>query len=99
MQLRQTSADITRRRLLKAGAVTTLSVLCQPVFAARKHYDVIIIGAGLAGLQAGRMLQQHGVDFLLLEGSERIGGRVYTLDHLPGRPEAGAPSLARITRR
>ena len=84
------SVPITRRRLLQAGGSAALGVLCRPVFAERKHYDVIIIGAGLAGLQAGRVLQQHGVDFLLLEGSRRIGGRVYTLDDLPGHPEAGA---------
>ena len=70
-----------------------MSALYRPVFAARKHYDVIIVGAGLAGLQAGRVLKQHGVDFLLLEGSQRIGGRVYTLNELPGRPEAGGTQI------
>ena len=88
-----TTTALTRRNFVRAGSAGALSVLCRPVFAARKHYDVIIIGAGLAGLQAGRMLHRHGVDFLLLEGSERIGGRVYTLDHLPGRPEAGGAQL------
>ncbi|MEM6321338.1 MAG: NAD(P)/FAD-dependent oxidoreductase [Bacteroidota bacterium] len=38
----------------------------------------IIIGGGLAGLTAARQLQQRGVDFLLLEASDRIGGRVKT---------------------
>ena len=85
-----TSMAITRRRLLLAGSFAAVGTVCSPVFAQRKHYDVIIIGAGLAGLQAGRVLQKQGVDFLLLEGSQRIGGRVYTLDELPGRPEAGA---------
>ena len=89
MQPRLTSTNLTRRNLLQAGSAAALSVLYRPVFAARQHFDVIIVGAGLAGLQAGRVLQQHGVDFLLLEGSQRIGGRVYTLDDLPGRPEAG----------
>ena len=90
MQTRLTSTVLTRRNFLQAGSAAALSVLCRPLFAERKHYDVIIIGAGLAGLQAGRLLRQHGVDFLLLEGSRRIGGRVYTLDDLPGHPEAGA---------
>ena len=89
MQPRLTSTNLTRRNLLQAGSAAALSVLYRPVFAARQHFDVIIVGAGLAGLQAGRVLKQHGVDFLLLEGSQRIGGRVYTLDDLPGRPEAG----------
>ena len=93
MQPWLTSTDLTRRNLLQAGSAAALSVLCRPVFAARQHFDVIIVGAGLAGLQAGRVLKQHGVDFLLLEGSQRIGGRVYTLDDLPGRPEAGGTQV------
>ncbi|MCY4361194.1 MAG: NAD(P)/FAD-dependent oxidoreductase [Gammaproteobacteria bacterium] len=93
MQLRQTSTNLTRRNLLQAGSVVALSLLYRPVFAARKHFDVIIVGAGLAGLQAGRILQRRGVDFLLLEGSPRVGGRVYTLDDLPGRPEAGGAQV------
>lgn len=39
---------------------------------------VIIIGGGLAGLTAARQLQELGIDFLLLEGSDRVGGRVRT---------------------
>lgn len=93
MQPRQASTVLTRRNFLQAGSAAALSALYRPVFAARKHYDVIIVGAGLAGLQAGRILKQHGVDFLLLEGSQRIGGRVYTLDDLPGRPEAGGTQI------
>ena len=39
--------------------------------------DVIIIGAGLAGLSAARELQQQGVEsFHVLEAAPRIGGRV-----------------------
>ena len=90
MQDQPASIALSRRHFLQVSGVSALCALYRPVFAARKHYDVIIVGAGLAGLQAGRMLQKHGVDFLLLEGSQRIGGRVYTLDDLPGRPEAGA---------
>jgi phytoene dehydrogenase-like protein len=40
--------------------------------------DVIIIGGGLAGLTAARQLHDKGVSFLLLEKSDRIGGRVKT---------------------
>ncbi len=38
----------------------------------------IIIGGGLAGLTAARQLHQNGIDFLLLEATDRIGGRVKT---------------------
>ena len=38
----------------------------------------IIIGGGLAGLTAARQLHQNGIDFRLLEATDRIGGRVKT---------------------
>lgn len=56
--------------------------------------DVIVIGAGLAGLQAAVILQDEGLNVLVLEGSERVGGRVRTLDQVPGRPEAGGSEIA-----
>ena len=39
---------------------------------------VVVIGAGLAGLAAARKLQSHGYEVLVLEGRERIGGRLWT---------------------
>ncbi len=38
----------------------------------------IIIGGGLSGLTAARQLQEKEIDFLLLEATDRIGGRVKT---------------------
>jgi phytoene dehydrogenase-like protein len=40
--------------------------------------DVVIVGGGLAGLAAARRLDRAGVDWLLVEASDRIGGRVAT---------------------
>ena len=45
--------------------------------------DVLIIGAGLAGLSCARTLEGYGISYLLLEASDTIGGRVYT-DHVNG---------------
>jgi phytoene dehydrogenase-like protein len=42
------------------------------------HPEVIIIGGGLAGLTAAHQLHAKGIDFLLLEARDRIGGRVKT---------------------
>lgn len=38
--------------------------------------DVIIIGGGLGGLHAAHLLQEQGVGYHLLEGSDRLGGRI-----------------------
>ncbi|MCB9235576.1 MAG: FAD-dependent oxidoreductase [Bacteroidia bacterium] len=37
---------------------------------------VVIIGAGVAGLYAGYLLRNYGIDFLILEASDRAGGRM-----------------------
>jgi monoamine oxidase len=41
-------------------------------------YDVIVVGAGLAGLTAARELRHAGRRVLVLEGRDRIGGRAFT---------------------
>ncbi|MDP4552923.1 flavin monoamine oxidase family protein [Alkalihalobacillus macyae] len=43
--------------------------------------NVIIIGAGMAGLVAASVLQQAGHNVKILEGNDRIGGRIYTMRH------------------
>ncbi|MEU9476085.1 NAD(P)/FAD-dependent oxidoreductase [Streptomyces sp. NPDC048191] len=40
------------------------------------HHDVIVLGAGLAGLTAARDLASAGTDVLVLEARDRVGGRV-----------------------
>ncbi len=40
--------------------------------------DVIVIGAGIAGLAAAQDLQAQGFRVLVLEGRDRIGGRIWT---------------------
>ena len=51
------------------------------------HTQVAIIGAGLAGLQAARLLHAAKVDFVLLEARDDLGGRILTVDDA-GRPAA-----------
>ncbi|HEY4307385.1 MAG TPA: NAD(P)/FAD-dependent oxidoreductase [Gemmatimonadaceae bacterium] len=41
--------------------------------------DVVVIGAGAAGLAAARALDAAGLDVVVLEARERIGGRILTL--------------------
>jgi monoamine oxidase len=52
--------------------------------------DVLVIGAGAAGLSVARELSTAGVKTLVLEARDRVGGRVFT-DHSLGFPvELGA---------
>ena len=40
--------------------------------------DVLIIGAGVAGLSAAQEFKRNNIDINLIEGSHRIGGRAYS---------------------
>lgn len=59
------------------------------------RFDALIVGAGAAGLQAGRLLQERGLRILVLEARDRIGGRIWTrpdglelgAEFLHGKPE------------
>ncbi len=53
------------------------------------QYDVIVVGAGAAGLAAARLLSDAGKRVLVLEARDRIGGRVHTIRER-GVVEAGA---------
>lgn len=43
-----------------------------------KQTDVLILGAGMAGLAAARALAEHGLRVLVLEARDRVGGRIFS---------------------
>lgn len=72
-----------------------------------REVEVIIIGAGVAGLTAARDLSIDGYDVLVLEARSRIGGRIWTSHELGLPTDLGASwihgfednPIARLARR
>ena len=54
--------------------------------------DVVVVGAGVAGLAAMRLLEDRGIRTCVIEARERIGGRIFTVhdQRLPHGIELGA---------
>lgn len=78
---------LPRRTLLKAAGAATLATAAGAAAAPqawaespddKKNFDVIVVGAGLAGVTAARELRVKGKRVLLLEARGRIGGRTWT---------------------
>jgi monoamine oxidase len=91
---------VSRRTVIKAlGSAPLLAAASGPVRALNKS-DVIVIGAGLSGLNAALLIEDAGLNVTVLEGRNRIGGRVQSLRNIPGNPEVGgtafAPGYARL---
>ncbi|GAB5462287.1 flavin monoamine oxidase family protein [Hoeflea alexandrii] len=84
---------ISRRHLLKTGLLGTAML---PLLVPRRSraavadVDVIVIGAGIAGLAAARRLVDLGYETILLEADAIAGGRVKTDWSLDAPFEVGA---------
>jgi monoamine oxidase len=52
----------------------------------RDRFDVVVVGAGAAGIAALRRLGEAGVDAVALEARDRVGGRAHTVTTSAGFP-------------
>lgn len=75
-----------------------------PRLVRRPGPDAVVVGAGLAGLAAAARLERAGLDVLVLEAADRIGGRMdapvhegFRLDHGAHLLDTSYPELARAT--
>lgn len=95
----------SRRRFLQnAGVILATSTLAANSIAAGQerveqaksapakpgdHFDVIVIGGGMAGLTAARDCALRGMKALVLEARNRIGGRTFTSEYAGKHVELG----------
>jgi len=84
---------MSRRRFLAASALTALAALTGCATVRPRDRRVVVVGAGLAGLHAAHLLERAGVEAVVIEARERVGGRVLTLDGIEGHPETGGTRI------
>lgn len=75
----------SRREILQLCATATAGVLLPAVSGANEN-DVVIIGAGAAGISAARQLRKKGLSVTVIEAADRVGGRVHTDHRIFGVP-------------
>ena len=76
---------INRRKFI-TGAIATFGSLGLPSYSYSSNPDVIVIGAGAAGLAATSHLIENGYSVTCIEANNRIGGRALTNNSIFGVP-------------
>lgn len=89
--------SLNRRQFVTSSVALATSAVTAPTLAfatSTKDIDVIVIGAGLSGLETALTLEENGLRVRVIEGRKRVGGRLFTLFDVPGGPEAGGNTIA-----
>lgn len=69
-----------RRIFLRNTTLASASLGLLPIACTTKKLDTeyLILGGGISGLFLANLLEKAGKDYILLEGSNRLGGRMFT---------------------
>jgi monoamine oxidase len=84
------------RRQFVIGSAVAAGIAALPnrrAWSATDAADVIVVGAGLSGLNTALLLEEAGLSVTVLEGRDRVGGKILTFSNVPGLPEAGGQSI------
>ncbi|HMO19177.1 MAG TPA: FAD-dependent oxidoreductase [Oligoflexia bacterium] len=96
IKLTRSKQKVNRREFLKSFAAAGALAGATPLFSAcssiykgnihrRSDARIVIIGAGMAGLNCARHLEKSGITSSIYESSKRSGGRMYSTDNLIGK--------------
>jgi monoamine oxidase len=88
-----TRSHIDRRTFLAGGAAAASVAMAPKMVRAQNKHQVLVIGAGLSGLNAALTLEIGGANVQVIEGSKRVGGRVLSNRNVEGAPEFGGTSM------
>src|SRR3954462_1453931 len=74
------------RRVVLGGLASAVAAPRVGRAAGKADFDVVVIGAGAAGIAAARRLASSKKSFAVLEAADRFGGRCFTDTQTFGRP-------------
>jgi monoamine oxidase len=91
--MKKNHSGLNRRHFLGGLGASGLFLSGHRRLEAADTRNVIVLGAGLAGLNAALNLQQQGCKVTVLEAADQVGGRVQTRNFAGNRHELGAGEI------